>query len=177
MRLLFCIFLLAWACNRDEGTKTAIQKTVTPEVVETVTETPAPTPVPVDEKTSMITSFMKLVNDHRSSIGLKALTHVEGMGAIAEGHSEDMASGSVSFGHSGFSGRCSDARAVLGSGNLCAENVAYGQKTVNAAFTSWMNSSSHRANIESSRLTHTGFGFAKSSSGTWYWTQIFLEKN
>lgn len=185
MRFLFCVLLLAWACNRDEGTTSTQETGRVPETVETPSPAPtpapvpapAPAPVPVDEKTSMINAFMKLVNDHRGSLGLKPLIHVDGMGAIAERHSSDMARGIVAFGHSGFSGRCSEAREVLGSGNLCAENVAKGQKTVSAAFQSWMNSSSHRANIEGARLTHTGFGFAKSSSGTYYWTQIFLEKN
>lgn len=119
--------------------------------------------------------FMDLINDHRQSIGLRALIHDPGMEKIAQTHSQNMANGTVAFGHTGFSTRCSQARAVLGGGNLCAENVAYGQKTPQAAFNSWMNSSGHRANIEQSRVTHTGFGYAKNASGTVYWTQIFLE--
>lgn len=119
--------------------------------------------------------FVDLVNSHRASIGLRTLVHSEGMADIARGHSEDMASGKVAFGHDGFSARCSEARAVLGGGNWCAENVAAGQKTPQAAFNSWMNSSGHRANIESSKATHMGFGYAKNSSGKYYWTQIFLQ--
>lgn len=119
--------------------------------------------------------FVDLVNAHRSSIGLRTLIHNDGMADIARGHSEDMASGRVAFGHTGFSARCSEARSVLGGGNWCAENVAAGQKTPQAAFTSWMNSSGHRANIESSKATHMGFGYAKNSSGKYYWTQIFLQ--
>lgn len=118
---------------------------------------------------------MDLVNDHRQGLGLRALIHDPGMEKIAQTHSQNMANGTVAFGHTGFSSRCSQARAILGGGNLCAENVAYGQKTPQAAFNSWMNSSGHRANIEQPRATHTGFGYAKSASGTLYWTQIFLE--
>lgn len=131
----------------------------------------------MDEKTSMITQFMKLINDHRISLGILPLIHVDGLGDISEKHSEDMASGVVAFGHTGFSSRCSDGRNVLGGGNWCGENVANGQKTVQAAYTAWMNSAGHRANIENSRGSHTGFGFAKNSAGTYYWTQIFLESN
>ena len=87
-----------------------------------------------------------------------------------------MANKEVSFGHTGFSGRCSEAREAMDGGNLCAENVAMGQKTALAVFTAWMNSSSHRANIENARVTHSGLGFAKSSAGTIYWTHLFLEK-
>jgi uncharacterized protein YkwD len=125
----------------------------------------------------MTEQFMTLLNNHRISMGLKALTLDEGMSDVVIGHSEDMASGSVPFGHDGFSSRCSQVRAIMGGGNLCAENVAMGQKTAQTAFDAWMNSPGHRANMEQSRVTHTGFGYAKSSGGTLYWTQIFLEVN
>ncbi len=118
---------------------------------------------------------MDLVNDHRASIGLRALIHDDEMGTIARTHSQNMASGAVAFGHTGFSSRCSASKTALGGGNWCGENVAAGQTTPKAAFTSWMNSSGHRANIEQGRATHTGFGYAKSSSGKYYWTQIFVE--
>jgi uncharacterized protein YkwD len=119
--------------------------------------------------------FMDLVNDHRRSIGLRALIHDEDMGAIAKKHSVNMANGTVAFGHGGFSTRCSESKAALGGGNWCGENVAAGQRTPKDAFNSWMNSSGHRANIESSRASHTGFGYARNSSGKYYWTQIFLQ--
>jgi uncharacterized protein YkwD len=125
----------------------------------------------------MTEEFMNLINDHRESMGLKALVHVDGLQAIVEEHSSEMATGAVAFGHDGFSSRCTLGRQVIGGGNWCGENVAEGQKTVTGAFNAWMNSPGHRANIENSRASHTGFGFAKNSSGTMYWTQIFLEKN
>lgn len=129
---------------------------------------------PVQDE-SVTTQFMTLVNNHRKSLGLSAIKHSSKMADIAYGHSEDMARKSVSFGHDGFSARCSLARNAMGGGNLCAENVAMGQKTAQAVFTAWMNSSGHRANIENSRVTHSGLGIAKSSDGTLYWTHLFLE--
>ncbi|MES2525490.1 MAG: CAP domain-containing protein [Bdellovibrionota bacterium] len=177
MRYVFCFLLLVWGCEKDSGTT----------VSETQIEASQPAPVenvddividvPLDPKTKMIEEFMDLINDHRISLGLSTLDHTDGLQEIAQGHSQNMASGNVAFGHTGFSTRCSLGRTVIGGGNLCAENVATGQKTVEAAFNAWMNSSGHRANIEQARVTHTGFGFAQSSSGVWYWTQIFLEKN
>lgn len=121
--------------------------------------------------------FMELINNHRISIGLQALVHDEELADIAIIHSVNMATGVTPFGHDGFSSRCAEGRLMLGGGNLCGENVAMGQKTVNAAFTAWMNSPGHRANIEQPRVTHTGFGYAQSTNGTYYWTQIFIEKN
>lgn len=119
---------------------------------------------------------MDLVNNHRTSIGLRALILDDGLNEIVLEHSQNMANKTVAFGHTGFSSRCSAGYDALGGGSWCGENVAMGQKTPQAAFTSWMNSSGHRANIESSRATHTGFAYAKSSSGTYYWTQIFIKR-
>lgn len=170
MRVFFCLLVLVWSCHSSKGSS-AGKSLATVAVPETGDD------VPFDPDARMIRDLMTLVNDHRISIGLRPLDHVDGLREIAEGHSRNMASGSVSFGHSGFSIRCSQGRTVLGGGNLCSENVARGQKTVEAAFQSWMNSSGHKANLEQPRSTHTGFGFARSSSGVWYWTQIFLEKN
>lgn len=118
---------------------------------------------------------MDLINDHRKSMGLRALIHNDDMGDIARLHSQNMASGKVSFGHTGFSTRCSEARDAVGGGNWCGENVANGQRTPKDAFNAWMNSSGHRANIESAKATHTGFGYAKNGSAKYYWTQIFLQ--
>ncbi len=184
MRYVFCLLLLVWSCNKDSSTSVPGNQTVAG--VAELTEAPVVNDgpaddtivdVPLDPKKQMTEDFMLLINDHRQSLGIDPLIHVEGLQEIAEEHSENMAFKIVAFGHTGFSERCSLARTVLGGGNLCAENVANGQKTVQSAFNSWMNSSGHRANIEQVRVTHTGFGFAKTSSGAWYWTQIFLEKN
>lgn len=131
---------------------------------------------PTSKEINYTDQFMQLVNEHRASLGLNGLIISEELSKIVQDHSDAMASGSVAFGHSGFSTRCSDSRSALGGGNLCAENVAMGQKTPQAAFTSWMNSSGHKANIEQPRATHTGFGYKKSSNGTTYWTQIFIER-
>lgn len=119
--------------------------------------------------------FHRLVNEHRMGLGLHPLIMNEEVNIIAREHSANMASGNVSFGHSGFSSRCSMARKVLGGGNLCAENVAMGQKNPEALFDAWMDSPTHRGNIEQERITHTGFGYFRSGNGPYYWTQIYLE--
>ncbi|HXH73525.1 MAG TPA: CAP domain-containing protein [Bacteriovoracaceae bacterium] len=127
-------------------------------------------------ETPVITKhFMTLVNDHRRSKGLAKLVHDEGLADIVNEHSDNMAIGLVPFGHPGFSLRCTSAMDELGGGNWCGENVAMGQKTALAVFTSWMNSPGHRANIESARASHTGLGYAKDKFGNYYWTQIFIQ--
>lgn len=186
--LLLTTLLLVTACNKNpDSTESSTDQTVVDETTggttgggttgtttggSTTGGTTGGTTTPTQTWTE---EFMDLINDHRQSIGLRALIHDPGMEKIAQTHSQNMASGAVAFGHDGFSARCTQSRAVLGGGNLCAENVAYGQKTPQAAFTAWMNSSGHKKNIEQSRATHTGFGYAKNANGTVYWTQIFLE--
>lgn len=162
MKLLTLIILFSLiACQRSNGSASNSDSSDHREAVESETLTH---------------KFMLLVNNHRKSIGLKALVHADSLAMIALDHSYNMATKAVSFGHTGFSSRCSDAREAMSGGNLCAENVATGQKTAEAVFNSWMNSPSHRGNIESSRLTHSGLGIAQSESGSLYWTHLFLEK-
>lgn len=121
--------------------------------------------------------FINLVNAHRRSLGLSILTYSKALADIAAFHSINMANKTVEFGHTGFSGRCTDARVALNGGNLCAENVAMGQSDAQRVFSAWMNSSGHRSNIENPRHTHTGLGMKKNASGSAYWTQILIEKN
>lgn len=128
-------------------------------------------------ESNTVDEFMVLINSHRARLGLDSLVHDESLRQIAQRHSERMASGTVAFGHDGFSNRCAEARSALGGGNLCSENVATGQKTVTAVFKAWIDSPGHRENIEEPRVTHTGLGYKKSSNGSLYWTQIFLEVN
>lgn len=121
------------------------------------------------------TQYLELVNKYRLSLGLNPLLVEEDMNEIAIAHSQNMATGAVVFGHSGFSERCNKSRQIMGDGNLCGEIVAQGQKTAESVFQSWMGSSGHRAKLQEPRYTHTGFGYFKNESGVVYWTQIFLE--
>jgi uncharacterized protein YkwD len=126
--------------------------------------------------TSSTTSqYLELMNNHRISLGLRALSLDKDMAAVATTHSQNMASGVVAFGHLGFSDRCNKTREIMGNGNLCGEIVAQGQSTYQGVFSSWLASPGHRAKIEEARYTHTGFGYFKSSKGVMFWTQVFLE--
>lgn len=176
MKYLLIISLMTLlACKKDPSSES-----VDPVKGETLPSTSTPDRDPPSPETPTVNKswtdeFMELINSHRTSMGLRVLILSEGMTDIATQHSQNMATGKVAFGHTGFSDRCTDSRTVLGGGNWCGENVAAGQTSPQSAFNSWMNSFGHRANIESTRATHTGFGYAKSSSGKYYWTQIFLE--
>lgn len=55
----------------------------------------------------------------------------------------------------------------------CAENIAWGQKTIDKVMNGWMNSSGHRTNILNKKYTHAGFGYARMSDGSPYWCAQF----
>lgn len=165
--LFFLIILFSLSCNKDSTFEVQTEELT----------------INLDEgKISLIQpdkswteDFMELVNSHRTGMGLHALRMEESLNDIASTHAMDMATAVVPFGHMGFSTRCLKAKMGLGGGNWCGENVATGQRTPKEAFTTWINSQGHKANIEQSRATYTGFGYAKNLSGKFYWTQLFIE--
>ena len=71
-----------------------------------------------------------------------------------------------------------DSSSMLGSYSAWAENIAAGQETAAAAFTSWQEADDnysgqgHRRNMLTSDCTHVGIGHAI-YNGTHYWVQVF----
>jgi uncharacterized protein YkwD len=136
-----------------------------------VPPTPVP-PAPPSSATAYDEEILALVNDHRRSIGRSALVMNQTIWAQANGHSRNMATGAVAFGHTGFESRVATIRALLGSGGSASENVAMGYSSASAVVSGWLGSSGHRANIEGN-ATRTGISAVRSASGAWYYTQIF----
>lgn len=64
-------------------------------------------------------------------------------------------------------------RAVGYSWRAFAENIAYGQRTTEAAVEAWMKSPGHRKNLLSPAYTELGTGYAVDASGRPYWVQVF----
>ena len=131
-----------------------------------------PTPPPGPSPTAYDDEILQLINNHRLSIGKPALAKSQVIWEQANGHSRNMASGTVPFGHDGFDARVAAIRAALGSGGSAAENVAMGFSSAAAVVNGWLGSAGHRANIEGNS-TRTGISAVKSSGGTWYYTQMF----
>ena len=133
---------------------------------------PVPPPAPPPSPTAFDDRILALVNDHRSSIGKPALAMNQVIWTQANGHSQNMASRSVPFGHDGFDARVAAIRAALGSGGSAAENVAMGYGSAEAVVNAWLGSAGHRTNIEGT-ATRTGVSAVRSSDGVWYYTQVF----
>ncbi len=130
----------------------------------------------VAEEESKAQEVHRLVNQYRASKGLSALTWNEKIASVALQHSRNMASGATPFGHDGFESRLEEiAKFIPWKG--AAENVAFNQGAENpaqAAVNSWLNSPGHKADIEGD-YSQTGIGIARTASGGFYFTQIFVK--
>lgn len=124
-------------------------------------------------KENLTDDVLKYTNQFRRSKGLPALEMRNDLNAIAKKHSEDMASGRKSFGHTGYDKRVSQIKKVFGSCTT-AENVAYGAADGKDAVNVWKNSSGHRKNMLGN-YKYIGIGTARNKRGVIYYTQIFVK--
>jgi uncharacterized protein YkwD len=120
---------------------------------------------------SMGTEILQFVNEDRKKHGLSILEMNAMESSLAAGHSHDMASGKVKFGHDGFNARARAIQKALGSTEI-GENVASGLMTAREVVDGWLNSPGHKKNIEGN-FTLTGIGYASDKKGNIFFTQIF----
>lgn len=123
---------------------------------------------------SQAAQVLKIVNSHRKSAGLKALSSDAKLNYLAQLKAEDMAENKYFSHNSPTYGSAFEMLKKHGYAYKTAgENIAKGQKTPQAVMKAWMNSQGHRQNILSSSYSKLGVGCAKASDGTLYWVQIF----
>ena len=115
---------------------------------------------------------LKYTNEYRRSKGLKEFIMKDDLNSLARKHSEDMASGRLSFGHTGYDQRVAKVKKVYGT-SMVAENVAYGARDAKEVLSLWKKSSGHRKNILGN-YKYIGIGTAKSKRGVIYYTEIFV---
>ncbi|MDF1814179.1 MAG: CAP domain-containing protein [Verrucomicrobiales bacterium] len=117
--------------------------------------------------------LLQLVNQARAQNGAGPLTYNGKLNNAAQGHSADMAARNY-FSHNARQpaprgvGMGERATAAGYDWSAIAENIANGQTTVQAVFTSWMNSEGHRGNILNPVYTEMGIGRVGN-----LWTQMF----
>ncbi len=135
--------------------------------------------VNIPEASSLLsfeTECIRLTNLERTNRGLPALQAHWELSRVARYKSQDMVLNHY-FSHT--SPTYGSPFTMMQSFGLkfsaAAENIAYGQRTAQEVVNGWMNSPGHRANILSQSCTHIGVGAAKTSSGTLYWTQMFMK--
>ena len=121
------------------------------------------------------TDILKLVNEHRASIGLPTLQMLAIISTEAQQHSADMVQGSTPFGHDGFETRAAHIKKPVGFIYGVAENVAYGQMTAEEVVNGWLHSPGHKKNIEGD-YNFTGIGTVQREDGVIYFTLLFVRK-
>ncbi|MGF1869904.1 CAP domain-containing protein [Photobacterium indicum] len=154
--------------------------------------TPAPSPEPSplpppapdtgfqDEMLAAVNAARATQQDCGGTImpPVPALTWDAQLEQAAYTHSNDMANYNF-FSHTGSDGSSVSTR-VTAQGytwSSVGENIAAGQKDVDAVMTSWINSPGHCLNIMSANFTQMGASFVTNSSTQYgiYWTQVFAK--
>jgi uncharacterized protein YkwD len=121
-----------------------------------------------------------LVNEHRAAQALPPLTHDANIADIARTHSRNMAEGLVPFDHDGFQtgpdSRVDQISAFM-SISEWSENLQWSEGYSDPAevcFTGWRDSPGHNENLLDPNFNRAGVGVARSTSGRWYFTQIYV---
>lgn len=125
-----------------------------------------------NEHADIARDVLSQTNQFRKSNGLDDLELRDELNSLAQKHSENMASGRIKLGHSGFAKRNAMAVSAIKSIHSFAENVAYGATSANEVVALWKSSSGHRRNMLG-HYSFTGIGIAKDKHGRIYYTQIF----
>ncbi|SFD33800.1 CAP domain-containing protein [Algibacter pectinivorans] len=125
------------------------------------------------ESKAIEVEILKLINSHRSSLGLNALTEMNIVKSVAYSHTDYMVDrGEVS--HHNFFTRSEYLKANAGAKNV-SENVAYGYSSAESVVRAWLKSEAHKENLEGD-YTNFDVSAEKNEEGKWYYTNIFIKK-
>ena len=118
--------------------------------------------------------LITLINDYRQSKGLNPLTVINHISYKSEEHNFYMIDNNV-VNHDYFQQRSDNLVRVLGAEKV-GENIAYNYQTAESAMSAWLNSPSHKANIEGD-YTHLGISVTiNPDNGKKYYTNMFIKK-
>lgn len=117
---------------------------------------------------------IRLVNEERAKVGLKALTEDWELSRVARYKSQDMRDNNYFSHTSPVYGSPFDMMKNFGiTYKSAGENIARGQINPQAVVKAWMNSSGHRKNILNASYTKIGVGYVAEGR---YWTQMFIRQ-
>lgn len=121
-------------------------------------------------------SVFEQINQYRVDWGLTPLILNIEIVTQARNHSQNMADGTVSFGHEGLAERAAATGIKIDS---VSENVAYYQEVPDVAtrvVNGWLESEAHYKNIIGD-FNLTGIGVIRNAAGRYYFTQIFIRSS
>ncbi len=116
---------------------------------------------------------LDLINRYRDSIGLNKLDKINHISYKSFEHTEYMVETNI-IGHANFAQRQANLHAALGALKV-GENVAFNYNSPELAFKAWLNSVSHKNNIEGD-YTHFGISIRENEIGQKFYTNIFIKK-
>ena len=137
-----------------------------------------PTPAAVVE---LERATFDLLNEKRKERGLSPLVWSESVALIAREHSVDMATMNY-FSHKDMNGGYVSDRADsagMKKWRAIGENIAFNRGFADPkvrAVELWMDSSSHRQNLLDDHWKESAIGIAVASDGSYFFTQVFLDK-
>ncbi|WP_179346664.1 CAP domain-containing protein [Winogradskyella ursingii] len=130
--------------------------------------------VPVAPQAKQIEiEIMELINAYRINQGLNPLTDHSTVKAVAFTHTDYMIEvDNVS--HDNFFQRKQSLQ-INADANIVSENVAYGFSSAESVVNAWLNSESHKDNIEGD-FTHFDISAEQNDAGKWYFTNMFIKR-
>ncbi|MDO9275648.1 MAG: CAP domain-containing protein [Lutibacter sp.] len=123
---------------------------------------------------AMESEIVSLVNAHRTSIGLSALSTLNLVSGVADGHTNYMIEAGI-ISHDNFAERAQILMKQAGAKTV-GENVGYGYSTAEGVVNAWIASDSHRKIMENPDYTHFGISTDSNTENRNYFTNIFIKK-
>lgn len=130
-------------------------------------------PVAATDHATRTEEIVKEHNRLRAEVKLPSLSPSRRLQEAAEDHVRDMAA-RHKMSHKGSDGSTPSSR-ILAKGyrlRYCAENIAFGPRSVEGVMKGWMNSSPHKANILGN-YSQIGAAYATAEDGTAFWCVTF----
>ncbi len=118
--------------------------------------------------------IVDLINEYRTENGLAKLSMMNIVSKEAGSHTDYMLQvGEVNHDNFGLRHQYLVANA---SAKSVAENVAYGYRSAESVVNAWLNSPSHKQNIDNASYTDFGISIKSDSEGKNYFTNIFIKR-
>ncbi|WP_282032616.1 CAP domain-containing protein [Winogradskyella eximia] len=130
--------------------------------------------VPVAPQAKQIEiEIMELLNSYRIGEGLRPLQNHNTVKAVAFTHTDYMVEVHNVSHHNFFLRK--QTLEVNANANVVSENVGYGFNSAEAVVNAWLNSPSHKANIDGD-FTDFDVSAEQDVNGKWYFTNIFIKR-
>ena len=117
--------------------------------------------------------ILELINEHRIGLGLNSLNSLSIVKSVAFTHTDYMVEVN-NVNHDNFFQR-KNSLVQNANAKVVSENVAYAYSTAQSVVNAWINSDSHRENIEGD-YTDFEVSAEQNNDGKWYYTNIFIKR-